>query len=222
MDGLGYGYKELNFANGAGGFAAGNMDVKQIFNRMLKGNGQKSFMSLKGPLDVVEKLILRLVAVTIMGTVMYCAFSTATMKQITSKTEEVNSALSSAQSQISKINSDYSTISSRTSYYTSLINSVNNLSESTDEAVATRVITKDSIPNLLNRIMFVIPQKVLITSIKNSQSDHIVIEAQSEKYEQLGYFKAVLDSKGILKNVKSTSGTKDSGVVKVTIEGDLP
>jgi hypothetical protein len=25
-----------------------------------------------------------------------------------------------------------------------------------------------------------------------------------------------------LKNVKSTSGTKDSGVVKVTIEGDLP
>ena len=51
---------------------------------------------------------------------------------------------------------------------------------------------------------------------------HIIIEAQSEKYEQLGYFKAVLDSKGVLVNVKSSSGTKDGNIVKVTIEGDMP
>lgn len=37
-----------------------------------------------------------------------------------------------------------------------------------------------------------------------------------------GYFKAVLDTKGYLTNVKSSSGVKESGVVKVTIEGDLP
>ena len=167
-------------------------------------------------------MMIRLVAVTLMGTFMYATFSTTTMKQIESKTEEVNSAITVARSQISKLDSDTSKIKSRTSTYTSLINSVNNLSESTSEAVATRVIEKDAIPNLLNRIMFVIPQKVQITSIKNTQGTHIVIEAQSEKYEQLGYFKAVLDAKGILKEVKSTSGMKEGGLVKVTIEGELP
>ena len=43
-----------------------------------------------------------------------------------------------------------------------------------------------------------------------------------EKYEQLGYFKAVLTTNGILNNVKSTSGQKSGSAVQVTIEGDLP
>ena len=81
----------------------------------------------------------------------------------------------------------------------------------------------DSVPNLLNQIMFVIPQKVQVTSIRNEENtEHVIIEAQSEKYEQLGYFKAVLDSKGVLVNVKASSGIKDGNIVKVTIEGDLP
>ena len=70
--------------------------------------------------------------------------------------------------------------------------------------------------------MFVIPQKVAITSIKNTVDNHIVIDAQAEKYEQLGYFKALIASKGILEDVKSTSGIKDGNLVKVTIEGELP
>ena len=81
---------------------------------------------------------------------------------------------------------------------------------------------KDAIPNLLNRIVYIIPKQVKITSIKNTQGTHIVIEAQAEKYEQLGYFKAALSTSGYLQNVKSTSGSKSSGVVQITIEGDLP
>ena len=37
---------------------------------------------------------------------------------------------------------------------------------------------------MLNKIMFIIPQKVQIISIENTNSNHIVIEAVSEKYEQ--------------------------------------
>ena len=96
------------------------------------------------------------------------------------------------------------------------------MSDTTAENNESRIIAKDAIPNLLNRIMFVIPQKVIITSIKNTVDNHIVIEAQAEKYEQLGYFKALLDSRGILVDVKSTSGAKDGKIVKVTIEGELP
>ena len=70
--------------------------------------------------------------------------------------------------------------------------------------------------------MFVIPKKVKLISIKNTTSDHIVIHAEAEKYEQLGYFKAVLTTNGILENVKSNSAEKSGSAIQVIIEGDLP
>ena len=82
--------------------------------------------------------------------------------------------------------------------------------------------SRNSIPNLLYEIMTVIPEDVQITSIQNTTKRHIVIEAQAEKYEQIGYFKAKLKSANILTDVISNSGVKEDKIVKVTIEGDLP
>ena len=50
------------------------------------------------------------------------------------------------------------------------------------------------------------------------------IQAQSEKYEQLGYFKAILRTKGILTpdTITSSPGEKSENLVKATIEGDMP
>lgn len=220
MDGIGYGNKELNFASG--GAALGNVNPKDLVKKLLKGGGKPMNFSFRGPLDIAEKTMLRLLGALVMIVLIYVAFSTTTVKQIDAKKKEVNESLATAQSQVSRINSDTSTINAKTQMYQSAIDSVNDLSDTTAEAGETRVIPKDAIPNLLNRIMFVIPQKVVITSIKNTTDNHIVIEAQAEKYEQLGYFKALLDSKGILEDVKSTSGTKDGNLVKVTIEGELP
>ena len=64
--------------------------------------------------------------------------------------------------------------------------------------------------------------KVKITSIRNTENKHIVINAEASKYEQLGYFRAAISTSGYLTNVKSTSGTKSGGTVVITIEGDLP
>ena len=70
--------------------------------------------------------------------------------------------------------------------------------------------------------MFSIPQGVQVTSIENTSENGIIINAQSEKYEQLGYFKTVLKTQGILTNVVSTAGTKDGDLIRITIEGELP
>ena len=91
-----------------------------------------------------------------------------------------------------------------------------------DGKVKEVTIPKNAIPNLLQRIVYSIPQQVRVTSIKNTEGKHIVIEAQASKYEQLGYFRAALSTSGYLENVKSTSGTKSGGTVVITIEGDLP
>lgn len=218
MDGLGYGNKDLNFI-GTKHTSKPDFNLKRMIR---KTAGADVDFSITGPLDIGEKLMLRLMAVACMLIIIYSAFSINTMNQISNKTDNVGKALGMANDQIAKINSDYASITARTNTYKALIDSINDLSDSNSQTKAERVVPKDAIPNLLNRIMFVIPQKVQITSIRNTKDTHIVIEAQSEKYEQLGYFKAVLDTKGILVDVKSTSGLKENGLVKVTIEGELP
>jgi len=70
--------------------------------------------------------------------------------------------------------------------------------------------------------MSIVPENVQLTSIENTVDRHIVINAQSDKYEQLGYLKAKIKTDVILTNVVSTAGEKDNSVVTVKIEGDLP
>ena len=212
MEGVGYANKELNFVS--------NKPISKSDGKIK--NMKNINFSFSGGFDFGEKLMLRLITVVCMGIIVYSAFSKNTMQQILVKKDELNSSLTVAETQIKKIEEDYATITARTNTYETLINNINNLSNSSDSNVQGRIVPKDAIPNLLNRIMFVIPQRVQITSIRNTKGTHIVIEAQSEKYEQLGYFKAVLYTKGILYDVKSTSGIKEDGLVKVTIEGELP
>ena len=98
---------------------------------------------------------------------------------------------------------------------------IKNLEEA-NQKLAERNKRKNAIPNLLNQIMSIIPENVQLTSIENTTDTHIVINAQSDKYEQLGYLKAKIKLDVILTNVISSAGQKDNNVVTVKIEGDLP
>ena len=71
--------------------------------------------------------------------------------------------------------------------------------------------------------MSIIPENVQITAIENTEDNdgkHIIIKAQSEYYDELGYFKVKLKEEGILTNVVSSQDTTDS-FVEMVIEGDL-
>ena len=136
------------------------------------------------------------------------------------KNAEIN--ITETTNQIASMDNQLSQIQSHTSTYATLIGSVDALNQAAIVSGQDRVIAKNAIPNLLNKIMFIIPQQVQITSIKNTDDKHIVIEAVSEKYEQLGYFMATIKGDNILKNIQSTSGTKSDSLVQITIEGDLP
>ena len=241
MDGLGYGMKELNYANSA---SAMNTDVFAKIKNMLqiggkskqKANGTDGKklnvpinMSFKGPLVPYEKLMIRGTAVALIATIGFIGFSNYVTKQIDTKSEEVENALSKTNSELSKMDTQLSTINSQAASYSSMIDAINKLNNpSTDDkdgsttTVQERLIAKDAIPNLLTKIMTKIPQKVKITSIQNTEDKHIVIEAEASQYEQLGFFKGLLTTENILADVKSTSGTKEGEVVKVTIEGELP
>ena len=101
-----------------------------------------------------------------------------------------------------------------------MIDSLDNLSE----RVTQKYENKNAIPTLLSQLMSIIPKGVKITAIENTSGKKVEIKAQSEQYEQLGYFKVKIKSDGILvpTSVVSTQGIKQGNVVTVTIEGELP
>ncbi len=80
--------------------------------------------------------------------------------------------------------------------------------EQANEKIADRNKTRNAIPNLLNQIMSIIPENVQLTSIENTSGTHVVINAQSNKYEQLGYLKAKNKSRCYFNKCNINSRTK--------------
>lgn len=169
-------------------------------------------------LDKTEKSLIRVAIALFLLVVIYSVFSGLLNYQINEKEKEANDSIAQTNSQIELANSDNEQIKAKTNEYSSMIQ---NLQDANDR-LTDRNRTRNAIPNLLNQIMSIIPENVQLTSIENDAGTHIVINAQSNKYEQLGFFVARLKTDVILNNVVSTAGQKDNGVVTIKIEGDLP
>lgn len=185
----------------------GNINKKGILNWDL---GKK--------LDKIEVNLVRGIGFILMIILIYNIFSILIVKQINKKDEEVNKSISNTNQQIALVNKDNEKIKTKTNEYTNLIRSI----QDAKETLALRNRTRNAIPNLLNQIMSIIPENVQLTSIENINDTHIIINAKSNKYEQLGYLKAKIKTDVILTNVTSTAGQKEQEVVLVKIEGDLP
>lgn len=175
-------------------------------------------LDFDAPLDAIEKNMLRSVVGLLILLAIYCGFSTLIKKQITSKSAEADRSINNTRNQIALANKDMQSIQSKTNDYTNKISNLQQINEKIEENNR----TKKAIPNLLNRLMYIMPSEVQLTSIKNETSTHIVIQAQSTSYAQLGYLTASIKTNGILTNVISSSGQKDNNIVTIKIEGDLP
>ena len=222
LSGIGQGIQGINFK-------------KQSFNEKIPnwlkievnpGKAKKSKLAtsswftndLGEKLDKTEISLLRTAVGLIILFVIYSCFAKLLQKQTEQKEQQAQESINHTNAQIQLAESDKTKIDSRKNDYTEMIENLQDLNDRLTEASKTR----DAIPNLLNSIMYIIPENVQITSIQNTTGTHIVIQAQSNKYEQLGMFKAKLDTEMYLTNVISTSGQQENNVIKVTIEGDLP
>lgn len=175
-------------------------------------------MDFDKPLEKLEKNMLRGVAGLAILLVAYGGFTTLINKQIDEKKQEAEESIKSTNAQIALVSSDIQKVQSKTNEYTTKISELTESNKQTDENNR----SQKAIPNLLNRLMYVMPSEVQVTSIKNESSKHIVINAQSSSYAQLGYLTASIKTNGILTNVVSSSGQKQNNLVTVKIEGDLP
>lgn len=169
-------------------------------------------------LDKTEIGLVRVSMGLLLLIIIYSTFSGLLANQMKRKGQEADESISETNQQIALANNDNEKILSKTNEYTTMIK---NLQEANDR-ITDRNRTRNAIPNLLNQIMSIVPENVQLTSIENTSDTHIVIYAQSNKYEQLGYLKAKIKTDVILTNVISTAGQKDNSIVTVKIEGDLP
>lgn len=183
-----------------------------------KNSGGLLTWDLGQSLDKTEVNLIRTAVGLLLLFIIYSTFSIFLTKQIENKKNDAQEAITITNNQISLVNNDNEKVKSKTNSYTSMIAKL----EEANKELAEKNRRKNEIPNLLNQIMSVVPENVQITSIDNTTDSHIVINAQSDRYEQLGYLKAKIKLDLILTNVISTAGQKDNNVVTVKIEGDLP
>lgn len=192
--------------------------------KKLKGKQNKKSVNLgfnfdlSGALDSVEKGLVRIGGSLLGIIIIFIIFSSILTSQMKAKMKDVEEVIADTSTQISKVTNDNDKINSKITSYQELIDNLNK----TNEDLAEKYSLKDAIPNLLNQIMYQIPKDVQIISIENTNSRHVKIVAQSEKYEQLGYFKGQIKNEGLLLNVTSDQGVKSGDIVKITIEGELP
>ena len=227
LQGLEYGLKDINFKK-----QTLKNNVSDIFSKFNIGKDDKLdknknkilstifSTNFKGKLDMTERWMLRVLGGALILTVIYSGFSIFLNKETDRKNLEIVEVKQDTTNQIAEVTKDISDVQNKTSEYQRLAENLRNISNQVSENNKNR----NNIPNLLSQIMHSIPQGVQITSIENPSSKHIIIQAQSQKYEQLGYFKAILKTQGILSpsTVVSSDGERSGEVVKVRIEGDLP
>lgn len=173
---------------------------------------------LNQKLDKTEKGLLRVVTFLILLLIIFSTFSVLLNNSMKAKMEEAKKSITDTNAQIALAKADDDKIKTKTNTYTTFIKNL----EDANDRLTDRTKTRNAIPNLLNQIMSSIPSSVQLTSINNTNGTHIVINAQSNKYEQLGFFIATLKTVPILTNVISTSGQNENGVITIKIEGDLP
>lgn len=221
LQGLGYGIKNVNFNKKS--FSeqlrialASDVTIGQSKGRK---NG-KSRINLNIDSPKIKQWLIRDFAGVLILFVLYVGLAEYINYELKNKEASIEETRTDINQQISLIEKDKGKVDSKASEYTTLTTNLQNATN----ALSDKNIYKNSITTLLSEIMYIIPKEVQLTSIENPSGKKIVINAQSAKYEQLAYFKALLKSKGVLEptSVVSSTAVKESNVVKIVIEGDLP
>ena len=235
MQGLGYGIKKMNFKKPNVYDRLPDwmkVEVGGTRAKKNKGEGKKKInfnFSLKGKMDATERWLLRSCLGVLILTILFSVFSVYLEKQINEKIGEAQEVSSYTDLQIQLADSDINRVRQMANRYVEMTQNLQDI----NEQIQNDLNAKNSIPNLLVEIMTITPRNVQITEIQNTvelkqvdgetvEVSHITIDAQSQYYDDLGYFKAKIAEDNVLKNVTSTQGQKTGEYVQIVIEGDLP
>lgn len=169
-------------------------------------------------LDFTDRLLLRTVTMLLLINILYIGISESIAGELENKIRKTEKVINDSKAKISSVTQYKTIIDNRTNEYQKMVDAI----DEANSQISENYSSKNAIPNLLNKIMYKIPTGVQLLSIENSSGKNITISAQAKKYDQLGYFKAVLEEEGILNNITTTKGVKQGEIISITITGELP
>lgn len=227
LNGLGIGTtNELNFESKGNITDITNFSVNNITKQvtMPKIKNVKSLKETsKEKLNPVEKLIVRLIALCVIFIVCYTVITSNIMNNMNTKYAVADEKIKETNDSIEEMENITEAIEYLANEYKSMTARLNNQDIDEEDAI----FRERELPNFLTKIATTIPTEIRLVSLENTEGRHIVIQARSLKYQQLGYFKTILEVNNILKDVSASTGVKyhdeeeNQDYILITIEGDL-
>lgn len=216
--------QEMNFGNNGSAFdkimKVLTSDVGSLGKSSKGTNKQKINLkqAMNSKLDFFEKTLVRTGTTLIATIIIYIVITEILAGQTNQKIAEADERVLATTTEISKVENYEKLIDARIAEYQKMVTAI----DEANSAISENYSSKNAIPNMLNKIMYNIPTGVQLLSVENQTGKNITITAQAEKYDQLGYFKAVLEEEGILTDITTTKGEKKGELISVTITGKLP
>ena len=215
---------ELNFSSRTA-LSPASLETAALSNvRSLKETAGTKF-------DAVERLITRIAVVFAAFILCYGIFSNKLYKDMEKKIELTEQRIAETGKSIDRMGETKATVQYLSKEYENMTSRLNNEAININDSD----FRPTELQNFLANIKTIIPREIKLVSIENTEERHFVIKARSTQYQQLGYFKALLETptqtgsieKPILENVKASTGVRYTDEVTgeeyilVTIEGDL-
>lgn len=205
---------ELNFVEKK--MLSGGLDITGIPGGAKMPNAKEFKESMQAELEPSERMIMRILAMCLVFVIAYSTLASTLFKNLERQEEEAVKKQEETSIAIQNMSKNKSSIDSFTSEYQSVISKLNNQSVANGEVLFYEL----EIPNFLQTIASIIPAEVKLKSIENTTGRHFVIQARSIKYQQLGYFKALLETTGGLENVSASTGIREYEEVESDIAGE--
>ena len=222
LEGLNSEFKEINFKKHT---LSDGISNALSFEMPKKSKGDKTKekktslnLGVGIPLARVEKIFVRIAAACLIFIIIYLIIEKSILGSINKKNKQITDVIEDTNQKIGEVTNSTRLLTARTSDYTTLLERI----EEANKQLTQFNLSKNAVANFLTNLQFAMPNDVQIITIENASEKEISIVAEAEKYEQLGYLIASIKNGGILSNVSSTVGTKQDGIVQVTIKGNLP
>jgi|GEM_PF-1842670 len=169
----------------------------------------------------ISEYMMYPIIVCILALISYYIFSNIYMNQVGKMKDELNAKISKYNDVSSLATSDKSVIDTSAAKYKNINDEIDKIRNEIETDQIGKFTTYN-VAAFTQKIIKVIPKNVQIKSISSDDNKKIKIVAQSDQYQNLGYFVANLRLQpDILSNIVINS-INNSSIVTIEIGGDLP
>ena len=167
--------------------------------------------------DPISEWLTRVAVSLFVTWVAYTGFAGYVEGRIDERTIKVESNIAKTANEIKNVDSDRNLIQLKSDEYRDKTVELQRIIDS----IRLQEERSFDVPNFLSQLMFIIPTEVKVTSVQIGTDDTVILEAESGKYAQLGYFVSRLKLAGILKDV-DMEVINMSSTIQIKVNGVLP